>query len=274
VRVFSVWKRALPLMGLGLVATGQGPVQAQLAPDHIAMGIAATKARNLPAAVRHFEMALAQDPSSYEANWRVAMTLGLLGDPYPMDVRSPVRDSLYARAERYARRAVRANPAGAEGHVALAASLGRAAILVGPEEKVRRAGLIREEALRALAINPRQDEAHHILGRWNAEVMRLPGISRFFAQHFLGARVFNQASWQRAIQHMEQAVRLAPNRIAHRLALADIYTDAKERRRAEDQLRVVDSLPVREAMDTNYKQQAVSLRERVDGGADSRRGGR
>jgi tetratricopeptide (TPR) repeat protein len=264
-------KSALPLAGLGLIALVAGPVHAQLRPEHLSLGIAATKARDLPGALRHFEAALAQDSSSYEANWRAALTLGLMGDPFPMKVRSPLRDSLYARAERYARRAVRANPAGAEGHVALAASLGRAAILVGAEEKVRRAGLIREEALRALAINPRQDEAHHILGRWTAEVMRLPGISRFFAQHVLGARVFNQASWQQAIHYMEQAVRLAPGRIAHRVALADIYADAKQRRRAEDQLRVVDALPLREAMDTNYKQQAASLRERLVGRKTVRR---
>jgi tetratricopeptide (TPR) repeat protein len=248
----------------GLWLCFAGAATAQLAPNHISLGVAATEARDLPGALRHFEAELARESSSYEANWRAAMTLGLMGDPYPMTKKSAVRDSLYARAERYARRAVRANPAGAEGHVALAASLGRAAILVGPEEKVRRAGLIRDEALRALAINPRQDEAHHILGRWNAEVMRLPGISRFFAKHFLGAQVFDQASWQRAIHHMEQAVRLAPTRIGHRLALADIYVDAKDRRRAEDQLRMVDSLPVREAMDTNYKQQAGSIRGRMD----------
>lgn len=242
-----------------------GPVHSQLAPDHVARGVAATRARNLPAALRQFEAALARDSLNYEANWRAAMTLGLMGDPFPLKPRSPVRDSLYARAERYARRAVRANPAGAEGHVALAASLGRAAILVGAEEKVRRAGLIREEALRALAIDPQQDEAHHILGRWNAEVMRLPGIGRFMARHFLGAQVFKEASWPRAVHHMEQAVRLAPHRIAHRLALADVYVDAKQPRKAEDQLRLVHSMPVREAMDTNYKQQAAWVRARMDG---------
>jgi tetratricopeptide (TPR) repeat protein len=261
-------RSASALAGLWLFVAG--PATAQHAPDHISLGVAATEARDLPGALRHFEAALARNSSSYEANWRAAMTLGLLGDPYPMGKKSAVRDSLYARAERYARRAVRSNPAGAEGHVALAASLGRAAILVGPEEKVRRAGLIREEALRALAINPRQDEAHHILGRWNAEVVRLPGVSRFFAKHFLGARVFDQASWQRAIHHMEQAVRLAPTRIGHRLALADIYVDAKQPRRAENQLRVVDSLPVREAMDTNYKQQGATLRGWMAGGAEGR----
>jgi tetratricopeptide (TPR) repeat protein len=255
-----VLKAALRLAGLCLVGF---PLDAQQAADHVALGIVATEARDLPAALRQFEAALKQDPSNYEANWRAALTLGLLGDPFPMRVKSTRRDSLYARAERYAQRAVKADPAGADGHFALAASLGRAALMVGPEEKVHRAAVIRNEALRALAIDPRHDGAYHILGRWNAEVMRLPGIGRFVAKHFLGGRVFDQASWPRAIGYMKRAVELAPGRIYHHLALADIYLDTGQRREAEAQLRLVDSLPVREAMDTNYRQQAASLRRRL-----------
>jgi tetratricopeptide (TPR) repeat protein len=255
-----VLKAALRLAALCLLGF---PLDAQQAADHVALGIVATEARDLPAALRQFEAALKQDSSNYEANWRAALTLGLLGDPVPMRVKSARRDSLYARADRYAQRAVAANPAGADGHFALAASLGRAALMVGPEEKVRRAGLIRNEALRALAIDPRQDGAYHIMGRWNAEVMRLPGIGRFVAKHFLGGRVFDQASWPRAIEYMKRAVELAPGRIYHHLALADIYLDTGQPREAEAQLRLVDSLPVREAMDTNYRQQAASLRRRL-----------
>jgi tetratricopeptide (TPR) repeat protein len=246
--------------GLCLIAF---PLHAQQAADHVALGIVATEGRDLPAALQQFEAALKKDSMNYQANWRAALTLGLLGDPFPMRAKSARRDSLYARAERYAKRAVVANPAGADGHFALAASLGRAALLVGPEEKVHRALIIRNEALRALAIDPRHDGACHILGRWNAEVMRLPGIARFFARHFLGARVFDQASWPRAISYMKRAVELAPGRIYHHLDLADIYADAGQRREAEAQLRLVDSLPVREAMDSNYRQQAASLRRRL-----------
>ena len=246
--------------GLCLVAF---PLQAQQAADHVALGIAATEARDLPAALWHFEAALKQDSLNYEANWRAALTLGLMGDPFPMKAKSARRDSLYARAERYAQRAVKANPAGADGHFALAASLGRAALMVGPEEKVHRAGIIRREALRALAIDPRSDGAYHVLGRWNAEVMRLPGIGRFVARHFLGGRVLDQASWPKAIAYMRKAVELAPGRIYHRLDLADIYADTGHPREAEAQLRLVDSLPVREALDSNYRQQAASLRKRL-----------
>ena len=258
-----VLKPAFRLAVLWLTFFTAAPLAAQQAADHVALGIAATEARDLPTALQHFQAALELDSMNYEANWRAALTLGLMGDPYPMSAKSPERDSLYARAERYARRAVAANPAGADGHFALAASLGRAALMMGPEEKIRRASLIRSEALRALAINPRHDGAYHILGRWNAEIMQLPALSRFFAKNFLGARVFNQASWDKAIFYMEKAVQLDPGRIYHHLALADIYADRKRLRDAGAQLRLVDSLPVREAMDTNYKQQAASLRARL-----------
>jgi tetratricopeptide (TPR) repeat protein len=261
--IIPVLKPALRLAGLCLAVFTAGPLVAQQAADYVALGIAATEARDLKTALQHFQAALALDSMNYEANWRAALTLGLMGDPYPMSAKSPERDSLYARAERYAKRAVAANPAGADGHFALAASLGRAALMVGPEEKIRRAALIRSEALRALAINPRHDGAYHVLGRWNAEIMRLPALSRFFAKNFLGARVFNQASWDKAIFYMEKAVALDPGRIYHHLELADIYADRKRLRDAGAQLRLVDSLPVREAMDTNYKQQAASLRERL-----------
>lgn len=255
-------KTVLRLAGFWLAASTASPLSGQQTTDHVALGIAATEARDLGTTLRHFEAALEQDSLNYEANWRAALTLGLMGDPYPLKVKSAVRDSLYTRAERYAWRAVAANPHGADGHFALAASLGRAALLVGPEEKVRRAILIRNEALRALALNPRHDGAYHILGRWNAEIMRLPGIQRFFARHFLGARVFNEASWPRAVSYMRKAVELSPGRIYHHLALADMYIDLERLREAESHLRVVDSLPAREALDTNYRQQAASLRRR------------
>ena len=255
-------KTALRSAALGLSAL-TAPLEAQQTDVLVRRGVAASEARDLATALRHFEAALARDSMHYEASWRAALTLGLMGDPFPITKKNARRDSLYARAERHARRAVAVNTNGADGHFALAASLGRAALMVGPEEKVRRAIMIRNEALRALAINPRHDGAHHILGRWNAEIMRLPRVTRFFAKHFLGARVFDEASWAKAISHLERAVALAPGRIYHHLALADVYLDTERMRDAEVELRAADSLPVREALDANYRQQAADLRKRL-----------
>ncbi len=214
-------------------------------------------------ALQHFHAALNQDSMNYEANWRGALLLLDLGDQIPETGKSRRRDSLYSLAERYARRAVVSDTSGADGHFALAAAVGSAALTLGQEERIRRAGIVRNEALKAIELNPRHDGAYHIMGRWNAEIMRLSGIGRFFAKNFLGARVFKQASWNGAITSMEKAAALDPGRIYHHLELAEVYMDRKRGADAEAQLRAVDSLPAREPLDSIYKQRGAELRRRL-----------
>jgi hypothetical protein len=251
-----------PLVTAGLsLAALTTSIAAQQPADHVALGVAANEAHDVRTALQHFQAALDQDSSNYEANWRGAMTLLTIAEQIP--AKNPERDSLYAQAERYGRRAVVSDPAGADGHFALAASVAQASITMGQRERIRRAAVIRREALRTLALNPKHDGAHHILGRWNAEIMRISGLGRFFAKKFLGAGVFNQASWARAVYQMEKAVELDPGRIYHHLELAEIYADRKRRRDADAQLRLVDSLPVREVLDSAYKREAAVLRRRI-----------
>lgn len=252
-------KLILVLGGLWGTAVPAGSLLAQQAVDHIGLGVAAVQAHDLRTGLAHFEAALTVDSANYEANWRAAITLLDLGDQIPDSVRSPKRDSLYARAELLAARAVAADSNAADGHFALAAAVGKAALHMGKKERIRRARVIRDEALRTLAINPRHDGAYHILGRWNAEIMRLSGFSRFFAKSFLGAGIFKQASWSEAIADMEKAVALDPGRIYHRLELAEIYVDRKRYTDARQQLEELAAVPDREIMDSVYRRQAAHL---------------
>jgi regulator of sirC expression with transglutaminase-like and TPR domain len=93
--------------------------------------------------------------------------------------------------------------------------------------------------------------------------MRLSGFSRFFAKSFLGAGVFKEASWSKAIYNMQKAVELDPGRIYHHLELAEIYVDQKDYGNARTQLHLVDSLPQREIMDSVYKRQGASLHRKL-----------
>jgi regulator of microtubule dynamics protein 3 len=247
---------ALALAGLTSAMAAQKPA------DHVALGIAAEEVHDIRTALQHYQAALDQDSTDYEANWRGALTLLTLGEQLSGS-KNPERDSLYAQAARYARRAVARNAAGADGHFALAASLGRESLSKGKKDRIKSAAEIRREALRTLALNPRHDGAYHILGRWNAEIMRTSGLSRFFAKKFLGAGVFNEASWDKAIYNMEKAVELDSTRIYHHLELAEIYVDRKRVADARAQLRIVDSLPEREVMDSVYKQQGAALSRRL-----------
>jgi tetratricopeptide (TPR) repeat protein len=234
-------------------------LEAQTLRDHIALGVAARQVHDVPTALAHYEAALALDSLSYEANWRAAMSLIDEGQQIPDSIPSPQRDSLYARAEQLARRAVAADSLGAEGHFALAAAVGRASLTMGKKDRIRRARIIRDEAQRAIELDPRHDGAYHILGRWNAEIMRLSGFSRFFAKNLLGAGVFGEASWERATQNMEKAVELDPGRLYHRLDLAEIYVDRKRYADARAQLAELAALPDREIMDPVYRRQAETL---------------
>jgi hypothetical protein len=94
--------------------------------------------------------------------------------------------------------------------------------------------------------------------------MRISGFGRFFAKKFLGAGIFNQASWGKAIYNMEKAAQLDPGRIYHHLELAEIYAERKRAADAKTQLHLVDSLPDREVMDSVYKRQGAALLKQLN----------
>jgi regulator of microtubule dynamics protein 3 len=252
------WRR-FGLWLLYLTALHPATLPAQQAADHVALGIAAEEAHDLKTALQHYDAALSLDSTNYEANWRGALALLTLGEQLGDTGKNPERDSVYHQAERYAGRAAKSNPAGPDGHFALAATVGRASLSMGKKARIKRAAIIRSEALRTIALDARHDGAYHILGRWNAEIMRISGFSRFFAKKFLGAGIFNQASWAQATYNMEKAVQLDPGRIYHHLELAEIYAERKRVADARTQLHLVDSLPNREIMDSVYKRRGAAL---------------
>ena len=248
-----------------LLTAASVPLAAQTTADHVAMGVAATEAHDLRTGLAHYEAALALDSTDYAANWRAAFALLDQAEQLPDTLGSAERDSLLVRAEALARRAMAADSLGPEGHFAVAATVGRASLTKGKKERIRRAEIVRDEALRTLALDPSHDGAYHVLGRWNAEIMRLSGLSRFFAKQFLGAGIFSQASWEEAIRSLQKAVELDPERIYHRLELARIYADRKRYQEALDQLGRVSSLPDRELLDPLYRERAVELQRRIAG---------
>lgn len=238
------------------------PVGAQGRPALLDKGIAAGGLEPRVAA-EAFEALVAADSLDAEANWRAALALVDLGKPVPDQRKDRVRDSLYRRSEALAERAVRLEPDNAQAHYALGLALGKAALTRSKKDRVHYAVRIREQALRALALDPDHDGALHILGRWHAEIRRLSKVEEFFARKFLGAGIFKEASWEEAVRHLERAVALRPDFIYHRIGLAEILVDVKRFSEASAHLDAVASLPTRDAMDGEYRRQAEALRARI-----------
>lgn len=225
---------------------------------HIARGDSLGAALQADAALEEYRLALEADPASYAALWRAAQATIDVAKQLADDLR-PRRDSLYRTARRYAEAAIRSDSLGADGHFALAQALGRYARTRGGRERVRFGRIIYDEAARALALNPRHDGAHHVLGAWHAEVKRLPGVTRFLAKTLLGGGFLGRASWDSATAHLEQAVALRPEFIYHRLELAQVYLDLHRPDAARAQLERVATLPVSDVLDPEYQEEAARL---------------
>jgi tetratricopeptide (TPR) repeat protein len=256
--------RALTIAALPtLLLADAGAASAQDAKGHVAAGDTARCARNTAAALTHFREALALDSLNYEANWKAARELADSGKLMPDRLKAD-RDTVYAEALALANRAVRIDSAGADGHYMVAVAAGRVALTKGPRERVRSARVVRDQALKAIELNPQHDGAMHVMGRWNAEIMRLPGITKFFARTFLGASIFKEASWDNAERYFTDAIHVNDQNIYHHLDLAEALVDADRPQEARPHLEHVAQLPLGcDAGDPTYKQQAAALLEKL-----------
>jgi tetratricopeptide (TPR) repeat protein len=239
---------AVALLSVGRVALSQA------ADQHIALGDREHAAHNLTSALQHYEAAIKADPSNYTALVKAAHDAVDLGE---FDDNHAERDSLYRSAEQYARRAVAANPTDAEGHFELARAIGRNALTMGTRDKIKYAREVRDQALEALKINPNHAGAKHVMGVWNAEVMRLNGLSRMVAKNFLGGKVFGEANWDNAQRYLEESVALEPNRITHHLDLGAVYADRDQKAKAIEQYEWIAKAPATDYDDGKYKEVAA-----------------
>lgn len=234
---------------------------AQSAAEHIANGNRELAAFNSAEALKHFEAALAVDPNNAEALGKASRSAVDVGEGEQNRAR---RDSLFRVGERYARDAVAANAADPENHFHLARALGRTALSVGPRSRVRYAKEIRTAALTALELSADHPGALHVMGVWNAEVMRLNGVERFFAKNVLGGGILGTANWKEAVSYMEKAVAVDPDRLTHRLDLARIYIDLKQKDKARAQLEhILAATTQTDVNDPLYKKQAKEALEKL-----------
>jgi tetratricopeptide (TPR) repeat protein len=212
-------------------------------------------AGNLTASRAAAEAALAADANSYEATWKLARVLIDIGNKAE---EKDERQGLYEEAERLARRAIELQPDDTWGHHYLAAAVGKLALFHGGKTKIKLSKEVRDEALRAIELDPNNDKSQHIMGRWNREVANLSALKKLAAKVVYGG-VPKGASNEKAVAFFQAAIAIAPEHVNHHLELGITYYKMHEYEAAITELEEALRLPDSDPNDPEYKEEARKL---------------
>lgn len=121
----------------------------------------------------------------------------------------------------YAKRAVELDPKLAKAHLSLAICYGKMTDFTDTKTKLEYSKEIRDETEKAIALDPTDDFAYHVLGRWNYGIASLSPALRFMVKIIYGG--LPPASLEDAAKYLKKAAELAPQRIIHHQQLAIVY---------------------------------------------------
>ena len=204
------------------------------------------------------------DPQNDEALTKTARVYIDFGDTIPESTPdfSDKRLEQYLISEQYARKAVKANPAGAWGHFFVAASLGKISMESSVSKQIDLAHEIRAEVDKAIALDPQNGFAYHILGIWNRRLAEIGLMSRLLAQTILWRSV-PKGSFEKSEEYLKKALSINPDVINHHLELAKTYVAMGKWNLARRYLRSIENLPIHYSDDQNHKEKARRLLQEI-----------
>ena len=142
----------------------------------------------------------------------------------------------------YGKRAAKLGPNDSDAQISTAITYGRMLPYQGNKEQVAATPLIKAAADRAIALNPRNDVAWHVLGRWH-QVLANVGMIK----HLLGGLIYGKlptTTNEAAVQCFERAIAINPRRPRHFIELGRTYAqmgrNAEARKYIEKGLTMTD----------------------------------
>lgn len=120
-----------------------------------------------------------------------------------------------------AQRAVAADPRSATAHLCVAVCYVKNFPYAPNARKVVWSRAIKSECETAIALDPRQDVAYYLLGRWEFGVANINFFIKGLVRLVYGG--LPTASNAEAVQDFQKAIALAPGRIIHHFELARVY---------------------------------------------------
>ena len=153
---------------------------------------------------------------------------------------SAAQPELARRALAAALQAISADPLSVTSHLCVAICYAKSFPFVDLRTKVAYSRGIKTEAEKALALDPHQDIAYYLLGRWHTGVANMGFFACGIVKIVYGG--LPHASNADAIACFQKAIALAPNRIIHHAGLSRAYAAAGENDLAHRELETCRAL--------------------------------
>jgi hypothetical protein len=206
------------------------------------------------AAFSKFKEALKLQPNNLHALARCAELCSNIGN---RETASKIRDTYFNTSLIYAKTAYKLYPESDISNVAMAIAVGRIVLQKSGKEKIASVKELKAYAEKAIAVNPKNFRAWHILGKWNYEVSNLSGLERTAAKILFGA--LPSASFKSSVNCYEKAKALNPGFVLNYLELAKAYKKNNEKPKAIAQLKYLITLKNAVEDDTRIKLEAQGL---------------
>lgn len=225
-------------------------------------GLAFEKEFKVEAAFEKFELAIRQNPKDSESLTHASRMLSTIGSRLPK-TESNQKQELYEKAKVYAEKSIQLNPFDTENRLAYVISLGlQSEIATNPQDKVRYAQNIHNEATKILQLDSTFAEAYFILGKWQYELSRLNWMELMACRLFFGGFP-EEISLERALEYFQQANTYKQDYILFLFGLASAQHALGENEKATQTLQKALSLPLSEPDDTTRKERCQALLKQI-----------
>jgi tetratricopeptide (TPR) repeat protein len=151
----------------------------------------------------------------------------------------------------FAQRAATLAPNNAEAQLSPAISLGKMLPYMGAKDQIDASPRIKVGVDRALALDPNNDNAWHILGRWNRVLADISVMKRLLAKAIYGD--LPVTTNEEAEKCLLKAIAINPHRLIHYIELGRIYAQMGRKEEARQSILKGLSMPDREKDDPEMK---------------------
>jgi Flp pilus assembly protein TadD len=161
----------------------------------------------------------------------------------------------------YSARAAAAGPQDCDAQLATAITLGKMLPILPTKEQVGASPKIKQSVDKALKLDPNNDTAWHVLGRWNRVLADVNLLKRALAEMLYGA--LPKGSNEEAERDMKKAIELNPNRLMHYIELGRIYAQMGRKDDARQFINKGLAMPDSEKDDPETKQRGKETLQKL-----------